>query len=125
MTGCTALGVFLSDALPGCRKKPMDLHLKYYIRHFDVEKSLLMTLFLVGNIRETQMQHERGPHTHLKHRLSFAWGKTYNIYSHCESGEGLWLQGGAALQMHSFINAEPQNLFQAAQTRHKYQPDQH
>ena len=27
---------------------------------------------------------------------------------HCESGEGLWLQGEAALQKHSFKDADPQ-----------------
>ena len=27
---------------------------------------------------------------------------------HCESGKGLWLQGKAAFQMHSFRDAEPQ-----------------
>ena len=30
---------------------------------------------------------------------------------HCESGEGLWLQGEAALQMHSFRDADPQPVF--------------
>ena len=78
--------VFLSDALPGGRKNLMDLHSTYYIGHFGLENSLLMTLFHVGTIRETQMQHERGPHTHLKHKLSSAWGKTYVMYSHCEFG---------------------------------------
>ena len=39
------------------------------------------------------------------------WAKTGDIYLwhvHCESGEGLWLQGEAALQTHSFRNADPQ-----------------
>ena len=56
---------------------------------------------------------------------------------HYESGERLWLQGEEALQMHSFRDAEPQplispnakeklrNVSQAAQTRHKHQPDHH
>ena len=59
--------------------------------------------------------------------------------AHCESGEGLWLQGEAALQTHSFRDAEPQSTecnttkckekswiaSQAAQTRHEYQPAKH
>ena len=56
--------------------------------------------------------------------------------AHCESGEGLWPQGEAALQTHSFRDAEPHPVIpqiakkahgvsQAAQTRYKYQPDHH
>ena len=58
------------------------------------------------------------------------------ITTHCESGEGLWLQGEAALQTHSFRDADPEpvnpklnnrlwNIPQLAETRHKYQPDHH
>ena len=31
-----------------------------------------------------------------------------SIKSHCESGEGLWLQEEAVLQTHSFKGADPQ-----------------
>ena len=56
------------------------------------------------------MQHESGPHSHLKHRLSSAWSKTYVMYSQCEFGEGLWLQGEAALQIHRFRDQNHQVL---------------
>ena len=32
----------------------------------------------------------------------------YTCTDHCESGEGLWLQGEAALQMHIFRDTDPQ-----------------
>ena len=36
------------------------------------------------------------------------WGQPQGRWSHCECGEGLWLQGKAASQTHSFREAEPQ-----------------
>ena len=67
------------------------------------------------------------------------WGlekRVWELARHCESGEGLWLQGEAAFQMHSFRDADPQpvipqnlkkiwNILLVAETRHKYQPDHH
>ena len=57
---------------------------------------------------------------------------------HCESGEGLWLQGEVASQTHSSRDAEPHpvislnkkkkktwNISKAAQTRHKYKSFHH
>ena len=37
---------------------------------------------------------------------------TEGYSTHCESGEGLWLQGEAVLQMHSFRDADPQPVIQ-------------
>ena len=36
----------------------------------------------------------------------------YLYRNHCESREGLWLQGEAAFEMHSFTDAEPQPVIQ-------------
>ena len=49
--------------------------------------------------------------------IVFLFAKLFGIFllvkigpPHCEFGEGLWLQGEAALQTHSFRDADPQQV---------------
>ena len=41
---------------------------------------------------------------------------------HCESGEGLWLQGEAAIQMHIFGDADPQSVIPKNQKKSMQYP---
>ena len=44
--------------------------------------------------------------------LGAIWNRPVNCtcYLHCESGEGLWLQGDVALQTNSFRDREPDQV---------------
>ena len=48
---------------------------------------------------------QEGPKNHDQFYHFCHGGGTH--FLHCESGEGLWIEGEAALQTHSFRDAEP------------------